>query len=66
MTYTSEARAANARKGAQMRPGAAARAVAMAAGLRTSAAQARWEEIALGEVAPVIELTRELIGAHVG
>jgi len=35
-----------------------------AAGLRTSAAHARWEEIELGDVAPVIELTRELIGAH--
>ena len=34
------------------------------AGLRTSAAHARWEEIGLGDVAPVIELTKELIGAH--
>jgi hypothetical protein len=25
---------------------------------------ARWEEIDLGDVAPVIELTKELIGAH--
>jgi len=33
-------------------------------GLRTSAAHARWEEIDLGDVAPVIELTKELIGAH--
>jgi hypothetical protein len=32
--------------------------------LRTSAAHARWDEIALGDVAPVIELTKELIGAH--
>jgi hypothetical protein len=37
-----------------------------AAGLRTSAAHARWEEIDLGDVAPVIELTKELIGAHLG
>jgi hypothetical protein len=37
-----------------------------AAGLRTSAAHARWEEIDLGDVAPVIELTRELIAAHLG
>jgi hypothetical protein len=37
-----------------------------AAGLRTSAAHARWEEIALGDVGPVIELTKELIGAHLG
>ena len=35
-----------------------------AAGLRTSAAHARWEEIDLGDVSPVIELTRELIAAH--
>jgi hypothetical protein len=35
-----------------------------AAGLRTSAAHARWDEIALGDVAPVIELTKELIEAH--
>ena len=35
-----------------------------AAGLRTSAAHARWDEIDLGDVAPVIELTRELIAAH--
>jgi hypothetical protein len=37
-----------------------------AAGLRTSAGHARWEEIGLGDVAPVIELTQELIGAHLG
>jgi hypothetical protein len=37
-----------------------------AAGLRTSAAHARWEEIDLGDVAPVIELTRELIETHLG
>jgi len=35
-----------------------------AAGLRTSAAHARWEQIDLADVAPVIELTKELIGAH--
>jgi hypothetical protein len=35
-----------------------------AAGLRTSAAHAQWDEIDLGDVAPVIELTKELIGAH--
>ena len=35
-----------------------------ASGLRTSAAHARWEEIGLGDVAPVIELTKELTGAH--
>jgi hypothetical protein len=34
----------------------------VAAGPRTSAAHARWEQIDLGNVAPVIELTRELIG----
>jgi hypothetical protein len=37
-----------------------------AAGLRTSAAHARWEEIDLSDVAPVIELTRELISARLG
>jgi uncharacterized protein YutE (UPF0331/DUF86 family) len=37
-----------------------------AAGLRTSAAHARWEEIDLGDVAPVIELTKELIETHLG
>jgi hypothetical protein len=37
-----------------------------AAGLRTSAAHARWDEIDLGDVAPVIELTKELIEAHLG
>jgi hypothetical protein len=34
--------------------------------LRTSAAHARWDEIDLGDVAPVIELTKELIEAHLG
>jgi len=34
------------------------------AGLRTSAAHARWDEIDLGDVAPAVELARELIGAH--
>jgi hypothetical protein len=33
-----------------------------AAGLRTSASHARWDEIELSDVGPVIELTRELIG----
>ena len=33
-------------------------------GLRASAARARWEEIDLGDVAPVIDLTKELIGAY--
>jgi hypothetical protein len=37
-----------------------------AAGLRTSAAHARWEEIKLGDVNPVIEFTRELMAAHLG
>jgi hypothetical protein len=37
-----------------------------AAGLRTSAAHARWEEIELADVPPVIELTRELITGHLG
>ena len=37
-----------------------------AAGLRTSAAHARWEEIELGDVGPVIDLAKELIGAHLG
>jgi ribosomal protein L12E/L44/L45/RPP1/RPP2 len=37
-----------------------------AAGLRTSAAHARWEEIQLGDVSPVIEFTRELMAAHLG
>jgi len=35
-----------------------------AAGLRTSAAHARWEEIDRGDVASVIELTKELIETH--
>jgi hypothetical protein len=35
-------------------------------GLRTSAAHARWEEFEIGDVSPVIELTRELIEAHLG
>ena len=35
-----------------------------AAGLRTSAAHARWEQIQLGDVYPVIEFTRELMAAH--
>jgi hypothetical protein len=37
-----------------------------AAGLRTSAAHARWEEFAIGDVSPVIEFTKELIEAHFG
>jgi hypothetical protein len=37
-----------------------------AAGLRTSAAHARWEEFAIGDVSPVIEFTKELIEAHLG
>ena len=37
-----------------------------AAGLRTSAAHARWEEIQLSDVQPVIEFTRELMAAHLG
>jgi hypothetical protein len=32
--------------------------------LLTSAAHARFEQIDLGDVAPVIESTKELIGAH--
>jgi len=35
-----------------------------AAGLRTSAAHARWEEFEIGDVTPVIEFTKELIAAH--
>ena|ERR1700730_12932454 len=35
-----------------------------AAGLRTSAAHARWEEIDRGGLAPVIELMKQLIGAR--
>jgi hypothetical protein len=35
-----------------------------AAGLRTSAAHARWEEIQLSDVNPVIEFTRELMATH--
>jgi hypothetical protein len=35
-----------------------------AAGLRTSAAHARWEEIQFSDVQPVIEFTRELMSAH--
>jgi hypothetical protein len=35
-----------------------------AAGLRTSAAHARWEQIELSDVNRVIELTRELMAAH--
>jgi hypothetical protein len=30
------------------------------------AAHARWDEIDLGNVAPAIELTKELIGTHLG
>jgi hypothetical protein len=37
-----------------------------AAGLRTSAAHARWEEFEIGDVTPVIEFTKELIEAHLG
>jgi hypothetical protein len=37
-----------------------------AAGLRTSAAHARWEEFEAGDVRPVIELTRELIDTQLG
>jgi hypothetical protein len=37
-----------------------------AAGLRTSALHARWEEFELSDVGPVIEFTRELIEAHLG
>jgi hypothetical protein len=37
-----------------------------AAGLRTSAAHARWEEFEIGDVIPVIEFTKELIAAHLG
>jgi hypothetical protein len=37
-----------------------------AAGLRASAAHARWEEFEISDVSPVIELTRELIEAHLG
>jgi hypothetical protein len=35
-----------------------------AAGLRTSAAHARWEEFEASDVGPVIDLTRELLEAH--
>ncbi len=37
-----------------------------ATGLRISAAHARWEEIQLSDVNPVIEFTRELMAAHLG
>jgi hypothetical protein len=37
-----------------------------AAGLRTSAAHARWDEFAIGDVSPVIEFRKELIEAHLG
>jgi hypothetical protein len=37
-----------------------------AAGLRTSAAHPRWEEIQLSDVKPVIEFTRELMAEHLG
>ena len=43
-----------------------AKRASAAAGLRTSAAHAQWDQIDLGDVAPVIELTKELIGAHLG
>jgi hypothetical protein len=36
------------------------------AGLRTSAAHARWEEIHLSDVQPVIDFTRELMEEHLG
>lgn len=42
----------------EMSPGPAA------AGLRISTAHARWEQIQLGDVNPVIEFTRELMAAH--
>jgi hypothetical protein len=45
-------------------PSLKAKRARAAAGLRTSAVHARWDEIDLGDVAPVIELTKELIGAH--
>jgi hypothetical protein len=35
-----------------------------AAGLRTSAAHARWEDIEHNDVKPIIEFTRELMAAH--
>jgi hypothetical protein len=37
-----------------------------ASGLRTAAAHARWEEIKIGDVDPVIQFTRELMSAHLG
>lgn len=37
-----------------------------AAGLRTSAAHARWEEVKIGDVDPVIQFTKELMSAHLG
>jgi hypothetical protein len=40
------------------------RSARAAARLRTSAAHARWKEIKLSEVRPVIEFTRELMAAH--
>jgi len=47
------------------RPQSRARARGVAR-LRTCAAHARWEEIGLGDVASVIELTKELVAAHLG
>jgi hypothetical protein len=47
-------------KRSEISPDARARA---AAGLRTSTAHARREEIGLGDVAPVIDLTKEMIEA---
>jgi hypothetical protein len=37
-----------------------------AAGLRTSALHAHWDEFEIGDVKPVIEFTKELIEAHLG
>jgi hypothetical protein len=50
-------------KGDVLTPVKAKRARA-AAGLRTSAAHARWEQIERSDVKPVIEFTRELMAAH--
>jgi hypothetical protein len=57
------ARTPNRREIRNPRPSNDARA---AAGLRTSAAHARWEEIKIGDVDPVIQFTRELTLAHLG
>lgn len=50
--------------GVSLRHALKAQRARAAGGLRTSAAYARWEEIQLSDVKPVIEFTRDLTVAH--